>query len=266
MKELSDSEMKEVSLDILSYVHKFCLSNDIEYSIAYGTLIGAVRHGGFIPWDDDIDIVMTREHYTRFINLFNQNYPSSYKVHSIENDKKYHFPFAKVEDTRTIKDELGYRNQGIGIDVFPLDKLPNDSKEAIEVINRAKKIRTFIMLKNMRYRSGRSFFKNLTLYVGKLFLLPFSYYMLNSKLIKLATSNSDKETSLFANVVWGTYLKKEILCDKLLNDFVTIKFEGRDYNSIKHYHDYLTHVYGDYMQLPPEEKRVTHHAFKAYWK
>ena len=123
MREIGFSEIKRVALDILKDVAHFCDTHDIRYVLAYGTMLGAVRHKGFIPWDDDIDIMMPRDDYNRFIKLYNDHNPR-YQVYSIENDDSYTYTMAKVFDQETVMiDNTLWRNfdkAGVFIDIFPL--------------------------------------------------------------------------------------------------------------------------------------------------
>ena len=119
MKEIKNDELRTIQLDILQNVHDFCMKHDIKYTLAYGTLLGAVRHGGYIPWDDDIDIAMLRPDYERFMQEYKNDI---YKFTECRLDKDVHIGFGKVEDTRTIVIEGGNtKNLGVSIDVFPID-------------------------------------------------------------------------------------------------------------------------------------------------
>lgn len=129
MKKLTLDEVKKIQLEILAYIDSFCKKNNISYFINYGTLLGAVRHKGFIPWDDDIDISMDRKYYNMFIEKFNQD-SSKYKILSLDTDKAYFNNFIKVVDTTTkIVDNRNYKtfSCGVFVDIFPMDKF-NDKK------------------------------------------------------------------------------------------------------------------------------------------
>lgn len=130
-------EIKKIQLEILKYVDQFCSQNNIKYALGYGTLIGAVRHKGFIPWDDDIDIIMRRNDYNRFIELFSKE-TGRYKVWSHNLQTDYPIPYAKVTDEKTLKLEGTnyYVERGVDIDVFPLDDLPNDEKAVDKVFKK----------------------------------------------------------------------------------------------------------------------------------
>ena len=143
MKPMSFEETKQVELEILTNVAEFCDKHEIQYFLAYGTLIGAVRHKGFIPWDDDIDIWMPRADYNRFLKIYNkENSDSQYKVIS-PYDKISRHTFVKVVDTRTVKIESGidYSNGylGIDVDIFPLDGQPDNDKDYFKWYNKLQK-------------------------------------------------------------------------------------------------------------------------------
>ena len=130
MKELTIEELKEVELNILKDVAKFCEINKIQYFLCGGTLLGAIRHKGFIPWDDDIDIAMPRADYERFFKLYNGN-NSRYKADSLENNNNWHMSFGRVGDINTVLYEHTLKNKykkyHAFIDIFPVDGLPNNT-------------------------------------------------------------------------------------------------------------------------------------------
>ncbi|MBQ8445584.1 MAG: LicD family protein, partial [Opitutales bacterium] len=129
MREITHEELKQIQLGILDKVHEFCEKNGITYFLSSGTLIGAVRHKGYIPWDDDLDLYMPRADYDKFIKLFSANSPENTKLLSLETDKKYQYPFAKVIDDRTEMVETAVGESfkiGVYIDVFPVDSVPDN--------------------------------------------------------------------------------------------------------------------------------------------
>ena len=134
MKELTLDELKQIELETLKMFHAFCVENNIRYYLAYGTLLGAVRYKKFIPWDDDVDLLIPREDYDRLITLFKDN--ERYRLYSFERNKDYHFPFAKLCDMTTLKVEDFYPNAkvklGVEIDLFPLDNFNSDYDKAVQ--------------------------------------------------------------------------------------------------------------------------------------
>lgn len=264
-KEINIEELRSIQLSLLDSFHKWCHKNHINYSLAYGSLLGAVRHKGFIPWDDDIDVMMTREDYNRLVSIYNyEDCPAHTKVLSLETDKQYVLPFAKIIDTRTAMIENDSSNcvTGVYIDIFPYDFVPNNK---IKRMCRCSIQKTLFIFKDFKLvKIGfprRSIFKNAALAIGKLFLLPFSVRCISKCLEKVAVM-SKESTSYICDA--ASFLQA-IFPSSLFMEYTEIPFEGKQYRIIKNYDRYLSTIYGDYMKLPPEEKRVTHHEFKAWW-
>ena len=133
-RPLTIDDVKGLSLQILQKVDDFCRKHSISYSLAYGTLLGAVRHQGFIPWDDDVDIMMLRSDYDKFISEFPHDIDSLFSVASFETDKDFHYALAKIVCNATVNDELGYDKYGFGIDLFPIDKIPINHQDAVKLL------------------------------------------------------------------------------------------------------------------------------------
>ena len=138
--EISLEEMKQIEVDILLNIDSFCKENGIKYGIGYGTLIGAVRHHGFIPWDDDIDIWMPRPDYDKFINYYQD---PTYQLQCMEKGG-YYRTYAKVFDTRTIITNTNNKDMGIFVDIIPIDGLPSNEDTARKYLSKMVKIRTWI--------------------------------------------------------------------------------------------------------------------------
>lgn len=267
MKEINIEELKQIQLQILLAIHDFCEENNIKYSLADGTLLGAIRHQGFIPWDDDIDICMPREEYRRFLKEFPLVYNNNISVISMDRDRQWARPWAKAYDTRTLIQENTGNNKpaiGIGIDVFPLDEVPNgDSWIKYDKLRR--RIFFFFRTKALKWRKGRSLYKNMYMVAAKIILKPFSYRFLSEVMDKYAQKHNGKGHDYLFECCSGMILNRPF--PKAAFDTVTVKkFEGHAVNVMTGYHVCLQNSYGDYMQLPPIEKRVTHHDFVAYWK
>ena len=153
MKELSISELKTYQIKLLSIVNDFCNKNKIKYWLTCGTLLGAVRHKGYIPWDDDLDIGMLREDYEKFLALFNDSY-SRYRVKSIENDNAFPYPYAKILDLKTVLYEPDYNGNklSVNIDLFVYDIAPNDQKSTIKLYKKRDRLRRLHNIRNNKIR------------------------------------------------------------------------------------------------------------------
>ena len=126
-EKIPSEEIKKIEISILDYIASVCEENNIGYYLAYGTLLGAIRHHGFIPWDDDIDIYMLREDYMKFIEIAKEHIHHRYKLLSIYNDDDYYYEFAKVVDSNTklkINNVKQIKKEGVWVDIFPLDNVP----------------------------------------------------------------------------------------------------------------------------------------------
>lgn len=262
-KKLTLLEVKEISLGILINIHEFCKRNGIKYSLGYGTMLGAVRHKGFIPWDDDIDILMMRDDYEKFISIYES---PEFEIIDHNRNRKYILPYAKVVDKKTILYNSWMPNlkQGVGVDVFPVDYLGKDKEDAKKIYNRKSIWGKLFLLKVLDYR-WRGFAKSLFLLCSKLLLLPITKSFLCEKLM----SFSNKETRANGGV-WGVIVPadsffREAFYYHIYNNITTIEFENHHFLCISNTDEYLSKIYGDYMRLPPEDKRVSTHDSEAYY-
>lgn len=266
MKTINNEELKVIQMDVLAVIDNFCQKNNIRYSLACGSFLGAIRHNGYIPWDDDIDIYIPREDYERFIRIFPETL-NNIKVASMERDPKWDRAYAQAYDCRTVMDEFANTpiKVGVYIDVYPVDNVPDADDEWLSY---NKKRRTLIRLheiKRIPIRWERSLMKNLVLLGGKLLLLPFSSRRLAKMISSFAQKYNGKGYSRSFECVQGM-LQKRPFRTALMNEFTRITFEDRHFMVMKDYDAYLSNGYGDYMKLPPKEKQVSHHQFNAYWK
>ena len=265
MKEISLEESKEIQIGIMKFIHNFCVKNNIRYSLAYGSAIGAIRHNGFIRWDDDIVIMLLREDYNRFITLF-EDADGVYKLRSLENDKNYVLPFAKVEDTRTVMEEssnLG--NTGIFVDVFPVDDLFDGKEESIRFVLKLSFLKKCYISKTIRSMKSFSLYKIPVLWLLKIILVFVPVRFLAEKWTMMGKKG--KEGSGYVASLYGAYKEKEVMERNIFSTFITVPFEKEIFFIVEAYDRYLCHIYGDYMKLPPEDKRHSPHGIsKIYWK
>ena len=270
MKEIDSDEFRRLTIDVMRFVDAFCRQNRIKYFIAFGTLIGAIRHKGMIPWDDDIDIVMPREEYNRFIRLMQeQKGKTIYQVNCYETDSEFYLPWARVCNNTTILLNRPHRKEndlGVWIDVFPLDNAP-ELQERVRWFEVYQKKRAKVLY-TIPTTYEKFSFKKQVLSTG---LLWRAYYgVRNFKKYRddcmlWALMYNDKDSNDY--MVPGTMYKMRLVFPKALFDnSVEVEFENLKLLAPAEYDSFLRIVYGDYMQLPPLEKRKTHHHFTPYYK
>lgn len=250
-------ELQKCILDILIYIDSICTKNNIKYIISSGTCLGAIRHKGFIPWDNDADIIMDRENYNKFYDIM-QNEHGRYQIFSYKNKPDYNYPFDKVVDTHTtlVEDFIKpTKGMGVYVDIFPIDFVPNDKKERDLFINKIRKTRLILY-----YKTSRS--KNKIKQIAKSCLFfwvnPKKYC---KKLNQLCQKYNKVKTDYLMDVVWG----KKYFDANIYDELIKVPFEGHDFYIPKMYDEYLTAIYGDYMTLPPLEQRKVHY-IDANWK
>lgn len=259
-KKLRKLQMTEY--DILVELDRICRKHDITYFLAGGTLIGAVRHDGFIPWDDDIDVSMTRDNYDKFIEVCSKELDSSkYYLESLETDDDCGMLYAKIRRKGSqyleFTSERDFDKTGIWIDIFPIDKIKGDSfwyQLKFKYIYCMK----MILLKKYGHLSAmEDKKKNFIIKIIGLLSIFYNKERLKRRLVKFMTKDNKKNTKKLVSYA-GVYVGKEIFDSDCLDDVVEHKFEKGKFYIPKNYDKYLTHYYGDYMKLPPKEKRVTH--------
>ena len=272
MKPISDSELKEVELNILLAVADFCEKNKLQYFVAYGTLLGAVRHQGFIPWDDDIDILMPRKDYNYLINNFNKLMRDTDYEAIVPFSPNSKHTFLKIGDKRTNKAEPEYRYNTetkagmIDIDVFPLDGVPEDKLQyekwydELHLLYRAH----FIKHRTFRNLSTREKIKMLLNKIKIQFTVSEKYIVQRTK--ELHDEYPYDKCSIVGSVdsFWDS--KGVCLQKKWFENYTLVNFCGHEFKAPIGCHDVLTRWYGEYMKLPPEEARVSEHRMNVSWK
>ena len=266
MRYIGDEEAKLLMLEILKDIACYCNENNMHYYLAYGTLLGAIRHNGFIPWDNDIDIWMPRPDYESFRKLVRAK-PIASNIRVLDPQIDDTFPFIKVIDSRTILREdylVTEKNLGVYVDIFALDGLPDDDKIIDQIISKANNLNKAYALASYRFNTGSSK-RNKVL---KNLFFPFSRILMsrktiNKKLDCLCEGYNYTTSTYVGNLLWPN--KKRECLKKEWFKGATHKFEGYDFSIPDGYDKILSHYYGNYMQLPPDEDRVTH-CFRAHWR
>ncbi|ORJ29921.1 2-C-methyl-D-erythritol 4-phosphate cytidylyltransferase [Streptococcus oralis subsp. tigurinus] len=263
MRKLSIEEAKKIELDILDFIDSFCKEHGINYCINYGTLIGAIRHKGFIPWDDDIDLSMTRENYEKFIQLFSEK-QSRYKLLSLETDDQYFNNFIKIVDPTTkIIDTRNTKTYGSGvfIDIFPMDTF-NDTK----VVDICYKLESFKLLSFSKHKNivyGDSKLKDLIRTLFWLLLRPVSPRFFANQIEK-QIQKYRVENGKYIAFIPSKAKEKEIFPRDMFDELIETPFEHLVLPAPKHFDAVLKQFYDDYMTVPPKEKQIYIHEFEAY--
>ena len=263
MKKIDEKELKKIQLDILDKVHDFCIKNHIDYWLDSGTLIGAIRHKGYIPWDDDIDIGMLRNDYDRFLIEFNRA-KERYKCYSIENKNDFYYPFAKILDTDTVLYEPDERGKKlcVNIDLFPYDIAPDDDKALKKMYRKRNLYQRLRAISSHNIHSGCRVRRWLISACSIFFkILPKGIF--DKKIVNNAKKYKDSDNKRIGNF---TSVEMIAVSLSVFNSFILVDFEGKKYKAPVGYDIWLRAFYGDYMILPPEEQRVSHHNFVAFCK
>lgn len=258
--------LQKCIIDSLKVFHDFCEENELDYYLTGGTLLGAVRHQGIIPWDDDIDVCMPREDYKRLMSLA-ENLPAGFSIGYYSLDKKYVYPFAKFyNDKILVKEYFGDKSytNGVWVDIFPLDATftnPILRKLHFYIV---KKIRFLFQLKVRGYQAPTDK-SNIFKYGIKRTIKPIVFAFLQLLPLKILFNTMEKIASIkdFKNSgyrarLYSRYGVKATFHKRVYSDKILLDFNGYQFYAPAGYDEYLTNLYGDYMTPPPPKERQTH--------
>jgi len=283
MKEILMEEQKQLALAILKSIADYCDKQGLRYYLAYGTMLGAVRHKGFIPWDDDIDIMMPRDDYNKFLNEYN-GYNDIYRVCSIEKDDSYPYTMAKVFDQRTKLIDFTlwkqYKYAGVFVDIFPIDGLPSKTDEQEHLFNHQQFLNLLVHGSCMKYTFSNHYvdskdsgakIKALIRTLLKFAAITLMHPLSTQKLVKKINQEACKysfETSANVSVLidCASGNKREVLPKEIFKNPCLYQFEQYQFKGVDNYDFYLTHLFHNYMEMPPVDRRLPHHNFQVYWR
>lgn len=255
-------ELQGIEYSMLLYVYKVAKKNNIKILLSGGTLLGAARHQGFIPWDDDIDVMLMRKDYNKLMRCLKKEKNTPYKLMTWSNTITYPLAFAKLIDTRTTiiqRKELEIKNLGVSIDIFPIDNLPNNKEKRQKYMNVTKRrMDTIAMQRDLNYRRDIS----LVEYWKRIIQAKINVVAIVMDMNKLSLRKTD-----YAAVIPGQYGEREIMRRTEMEKTVPIRFGNKKCLAPLGYKTYLTQLYGkNYMMMPPKTMQKPHHAMEAYWK
>lgn len=264
---LSLSEIKAAELEMLKEFKRVCEENHLYYTLCGGTLLGAIRHKGFIPWDDDIDVLMPRPDFERLGQLIREqriNLPSHLKACSWFSVPMLRCPFYKLLDFRTtVEDCYSTADTHLWIDIFPIDGCVEPGKELNRFYRKVMLRRKLLLLRNAKIGEGKTKAAKLLkpLLVAPLRLIPVE--KMCESYDRMVQRWPFETAPKAAGISWG-YGPQECINKEAWLTPIQVEFEGEIFNAPSNYHEYLSHLYGDYMQLPPVEERNTRHEMIVY--
>ena len=260
-------KVQMVQLEIAKEIKRVCEENDIRYFLADGSFLGAVRHGGFIPWDDDMDMGMLRSDYEKFCRIAPQKLKPEYCLQTWYTEPNYGLPFGKVVKRNTVymenKKSARLKENGFYVDIFPFDNVPEDEFQRKEL---AAHLLSIYRVKLMKC-GYKPWMENEKIIWKK--RIGYLYYQLKSVFVtqkKLARDYDTLAVSILNSSVvceQSALSKPDYYARSCVEELADYTFEGETFKGPKDYNQYLTALYGDYMQLPPEDQRENRHQIVA---
>lgn len=260
MKFLTLREVQLAELDMLSEFDRICQTENLRYSLAGGTMLGAVRHKGFIPWDDDIDVCMPRPDYEKLVSVFSDKKISDRYYFTEDRGKGAINPFLKMQDKDICLQNEGIKEvSNLWIDIFPVDGLPAEDEKLAKIYKKSalyRRIIVFGKMKKLKYYQGTH--SKFYAFLVKIFVSLYGVKRAIKKSEKYAQRYDYDKCDNVGIITWGCYGVGERVSKREYEQFTKMEFEGREFSVMGCWDSYLHGIYGDYMRLPPEDKRVAH--------
>ena len=265
------NDLQKKQLDILKAFIRVCEKHNLRYFLVGGSALGAIRHKGFIPWDDDIDVGMPREDYDKYVLLQDEYKGTPYFIQTYKTDPCYIYNYGKLRDSSTTFIESQYKyhriNHGVWIDIFPIDGFSKVIKPRETFKKKIKHIWWHVYLAYLpalrRKVRKQTFFKDIlfNIVAGLFYIFDIAHYR-NKHIDKIAKKIPLNESVMGGNL-FGFNMKREAMDTSLYDEFVKVPFEDIEAYVLKDYDTYLRNLYGDYMTPPPPEKQIGHHYNKG---
>ncbi len=270
---MSNSDVKKEIVALMDEFHEICLSLSLKYSLSSGSLLGAIRHKGFIPWDDDLDVVMPRKDYDTFISYFAKYQSDRFHLITPETPH-YKYSYAKLVSTNTVDRGWAREPKGFGvfIDIFPADKIPDNKRARESYESLVKRQKKYLLFSDFySYKGSFGFFSVILKtflffprYINSRMKGTLANHQIEYDKICRQYANNDTEEVCFLSTYYG--FEKEAFPIRFFDDLKLYPFENREYYGFSKANDYLEKMYGDYMTLPPQNKRISHTQYKFFRK